>query len=73
MKRRLVEIFSGSRKAEAYLYVDKADGLAQVPESLLEQIGQAKSVMTMLLDRARKLARAKAAEVLDKIVEQGCY
>lgn len=73
MKRRLVEIFSGSRKAEAYLYVDKADGLAEVPESLLKQFGEAKSVMTMLLDRERKLARVKAAEVLDKIDEQGYY
>ena len=73
MKGRLVEIFSGSRKAEAYLYVDKADGLAEVPESLLEQFGEAKSVMTMVLDRERKLARAKAAEVLDKIDEEGYY
>jgi uncharacterized protein YcgL (UPF0745 family) len=73
MKRRLVEIFSGSRKAEAYLYVDKAGGLDEVPESLLEQFGEAKSVMTMMLDRERKLARAKAAEVLDKIDEEGYY
>ena len=73
MKGRLVEIFSGSRKAEAYLYVDKADGLAEVPESLLEQFGETKSVMTMMLDRERKLARAKAAEVLDKIDEEGYY
>ena len=73
MKRRLVEIFRGARKAEAYLYVDKADGLAEVPESLLAQFGEAESVMTIMLDRERKLARAKAAEVLDKIDEQGYY
>ena len=29
--------------------------------------------MTMVLDRERKLARAKAAEVLDKIDEEGYY
>ena len=61
MKRRLVEIFSGSHKAEAYLYVDKADGLAEVPESLLEQFGEAKSVMTMLLDRGAKTGACKSS------------
>jgi uncharacterized protein YcgL (UPF0745 family) len=73
MKRRLIEIFSGARKAEAYLYVDKAVGLAEVPESLLAQFGEAESVMTMMLDTDRKLARADAAEVMEKIEEQGYY
>lgn len=73
MSSRLVEIFSGARKAEAYLYVDKADGLAEVPETLLAQFGEATSVMTLMLDRDRKLARANAAEVLDKIEAQGYY
>jgi uncharacterized protein YcgL (UPF0745 family) len=73
MKRRLIEIFSGARKAEAYLYVDKAVGLAEVPESLLAQFGEAESVMTMMLDTDRKLARAHAVEVMEKIEEQGYY
>lgn len=73
MKRRLIEIFSGARKAEAYLYVDKEIGLAEVPESLLAQFGEAESVMTMLLDKHRKLARANAVEVLEKIASQGYY
>ena len=73
MKRRLIEIFKGALKTEAYLYVDKAVGLAEVPESLLTQFGEAESVMTMLLDKDRKLARANAAEVLEKIDTQGYY
>ena len=73
MKKRLIEIFSGARKAEAYLYVDKAVGLDEVPESLLAQFGEAESVMTMMLDTDRKLARADAAEVMEKIEEQGYY
>lgn len=73
MKRRLIEIFKGALKTEAYLYVDKADGLAEVPESLLTQFGEAESVMTMLLDENRKLARADAVEVLEKIDSQGYY
>lgn len=73
MKRRLVEIFRGTRKAESYLYVDKAIGLAEVPEVLMAQFGEPRSVMTMMLDPQRKLARANAAEVLAKIQEQGYY
>lgn len=73
MSERLVEIFRGTRKAESYLYVDKAQGLADVPEVLLAQFGEPRSVMTLMLDPQRKLARANAAEVLAKIEEQGYY
>ena len=73
MKRRLVQIFRGRRKPEAYLYVDKAQGLAEVPQPLLTQFGEAESVMTLMLETSRKLARADAAEVLRKIEEQGYY
>ncbi len=69
----LVEIFRSCRKEEMYLYVEKAKGLADVPEPLLKQFGEARSVMTLLLDPGRKLARAEAAEVLEKIQEQGFY
>lgn len=73
MKRRLVQIFKGSRKAEAYLYVDKARGLAEVPEVLLAQFGEPEPVMALLLDAGRRLARADAGQVLEKIEEQGYY
>lgn len=73
MSKRLVEIFRGTRKAESYLYVDKAQGLADVPEVLMAQFGEPRSVMTLMLDPQRKLARANAAEVLAKIEEQGYY
>lgn len=73
MSERFVEIFTGSRKPEAYLYVDKANGLADVPEVLLAQFGEPKAVMSLMLGPSRKLARADAAEVLAKIQEQGYY
>lgn len=73
MSGRLVEIFTGSRKPEAYLYVDKACGLAEVPEALLAQFGETRSVMTLMLDGRRRLARADAAEVLARIEQQGYY
>ena len=73
MSRRLVAVYKGSRKPEAYLYVDKARGLADVPEVLVAQFGETESVMIILLDARRKLARADAAEVLARIEDQGYY
>ena len=73
MTRRIVQIYKGSLKPEAYLYVDKAKGLADVPEVLLAQFGEPLPVMSLLLDAQRKLARADPAQVLAKIEEQGYY
>jgi uncharacterized protein YcgL (UPF0745 family) len=73
MTRRIVAVYKGARKPEAYLYVDKARALADVPEALLGQFGETEVVMTLLLEPGRKLARANATEVLAKIEEQGYY
>lgn len=71
--KRLCEVFLSSRRAEMYLFVERAKGLEDVPEALLGQFGEPQSVMTLLLTADRKLARADAAEVLEKIESQGFY
>ncbi len=71
--RRLVQVFRSSRREEMYLYVDKARGLEGVPEPLMTRFGEAQPVMSLLLEPARKLARADAAEVLASIEEHGFY
>lgn len=71
--KTLVQIYKSPHKDEMYLYVDRKDDLARVPEALLAQFGQPKSVMILPLDRDRKLARANASEVLDKLEQQGFY
>lgn len=71
--KRLIEIFRSPRKQEMYLYVDKSAGFGEVPEPLLKQFGEPETVMTLLLTPERKLARANAAEVLQKIEEQGFF
>ncbi len=71
--KRLIEIFRSSRREEMYLYVDRAKGLVDVPEVLMEQFGEPVSVLSMLLDAERKLARADAAEVLAQIESRGFY
>ena len=71
--KRLCQIYRSPRREEMYLYVDKLRGLEEVPAALLRQFGEPEPVMTLLLDPARKLARADAAEVLAQIEKQGFY
>lgn len=66
-------IYKGSREPELYLYVDRIDGLARVPEDLLARLGSIVEVMTIKLTPQRKLARAAAPQVLAAIVEKGYY
>lgn len=70
---RLVQIFRSAREAGLYLYVDKQEGLARVPEELLSRFGKPESAMLLMLSADRKLARADAGNVLKAIAFQGFY
>ena len=69
----LVQVYRSSKREEMYLYASKADGLEKVPETLLKQFGEPEPVMILNLDGNRKLARANADSVVEKIREQGYY
>jgi uncharacterized protein YcgL (UPF0745 family) len=69
----LCQVYRSSRQEEMYLYVCKANGLSDVPASLLERFGEPVEVMTLLLGPERKLARAEASDVLQSIAERGFY
>lgn len=73
MNRIHCQIYRSSRKPETYLYVEKSRGLEDVPEALMQQFGEPQEVMSLLLDKERRLARADAAEVLQLIAQQGFY
>lgn len=69
----LCEIFKSSRKEEMYLYVDKRQGLKDVPEALLERFGKPVSTLTLILTPDKPMARAKASDVIAAIREKGYY
>lgn len=69
----LCEVFKSSRKEEMYLYVDKRQGVASVPEPLMETFGKPVAVFTMMLTADKPLARARAEDVMASINEQGFY
>ncbi|WP_163576691.1 YcgL domain-containing protein [Halomonas faecis] len=69
----LCEIFKSARNEEMYLYVDKRRGLVDVPEVLLERFGKPVSTMTMILTADKRLARARAGDVMAAIRDKGYY
>jgi uncharacterized protein YcgL (UPF0745 family) len=66
-------IYKGAREPEMYLYIDRMEGLARVPEELVARFGALSEVMTIKLTPTRKLARANAEQVLAAIAEKGFY
>ena len=72
-RKVLCEIYKSLKHDEMYLYVDRREGFARVPEALLNSIGKTAKVITLPLTPDRKLARADAAKVLAEIAEKGFY
>jgi len=71
--KMICEVFKSSRKDEMYLYVDKRQGLANIPAPLLETFGKPVPVFTMLLTADKKLSRVNAADVVEGINDKGFY
>jgi uncharacterized protein len=69
----LCTIYRSNREREMYLYINRADGLSRVPEELLTRLGTISEVMTIKLTPERKLARARAPDVLAAIAAKGFY
>ncbi len=71
--KRICSVYRSAKHEGMYLYVDKADALARVPEPLLSRFGRAEHAMVLVLDGEKKLARADAEKVLEAIEQQGFY
>jgi len=71
--KKLCSIYRSPKEEGMYLYVDKDNDLASVPEALLKRFGHPELAMTLLLTPDKKLARADVAKVLEAIEEQGFY
>jgi uncharacterized protein YcgL (UPF0745 family) len=69
----LCQVYKSLQRAEMYLYVEKTNGLASVPEALLKRFGEPEKVMLLLLDGKKKLARADVELVREGIRDKGFY
>ncbi len=70
---RLVQVFRSSCEEGLYLYVEKKEGIARVPEALLNVFGKLESAMMLMLSTQTTLANADATKVLLDIVNKGFY
>ena len=66
-------IYKGRRKPDCYLYVRKKDEFDQVPESLLEMLGELEFIMDLDLASRDKLAYVDISEVIRLVSEQGFF
>lgn len=71
--KMLCQIFKSKRNPEMYLYVEKAQGLTEVPAPLLKRFGEPEALMVVLLGADKKLARANAKQVIQEIADNGFY
>lgn len=70
---RLVQVFRSARRPGMYLIVDRAEGIARVPESLLTGFGTPEPSLVFMLTPTRSMAVAEAPEVLAAIEGQGYW
>ena len=70
---RVCWIYKDRRRGETYLYLAERDGFELAPPALLEAMGELEFVMELDLHPERKLARARADEVLRALDDRGYY
>ncbi|HEY9198865.1 MAG TPA: YcgL domain-containing protein [Gammaproteobacteria bacterium] len=66
-------IYKGNRKQDTYLYIEREEDFARVPEALLRMLGTLERVMSLELTEERTLAQADARQVRQLLVQQGYY
>jgi uncharacterized protein YcgL (UPF0745 family) len=66
-------VFKSTRKRDTYLFVSREDDLARLPEPLSRLLGKLEEVMSIELHEGRRLAHARAAEVMRRIEVDGFY
>lgn len=69
----LCSVYKSEKVADTYLYVDRSQGMTDVPEQLLEGFGEPIEVLTFKLSEGRNLAQVDAREVIKAIRERGYY
>lgn len=69
----ICEVFRSPKRDGMYIYVDKAEGLERVPETLMQAFGTPESALIFKLSAGRKLANADPETVLAAIEDAGYY
>ena len=66
-------VYKGSRKPDAYLYIQREGDFSQVPKPLLDLMGPLELVISLDVTADSTLAQARAEEVLQQLEDRGFY
>lgn len=66
-------VYKGKKKIDCYLYVKQKDDFNDVPESLMEMLGELEYIMNLDLAGRNKLGYADIEEVRRLLDEQGFF
>jgi len=66
-------VYKSERKPDCYLYVTTKDEFTEVPEALLNMMGELQFIMNLDLASRDKLGYADIAEVTRLLGEQGFF
>ena len=66
-------VYKGSRKPDAYLFIQREGDFSQVPESLLDLMGTLQLAISLDLTADTALAQARIEEVLQQLEDRGFY
>ncbi len=66
-------VYKSLKKDESYLFIPTTTPLSDLPEELLNVLGQTEKVMTLNLTPEKKMARGTAAAIMKSIEEQGFH
>ncbi len=70
---QLCTIYKCSKKADTFLYIEKADDFSKVPDALKKLIGTPKLFMTLDLDSRKHLGVADLTKVKSELLDKGFY
>lgn len=66
-------VYRSPRKPETFLFVPEKGDFSGLPEGLLKVFGEPEFSFEFLLTPERKLVNADAAEIMERVEEQGFY
>ena len=66
-------VYKGNKKPGTYLYIASKDTFDQVPDSLIDLLGELSLVLSVDLSDGKKLAQVDAAVVLKQLNESGYF
>lgn len=70
---RPITVFGAARKAGTYLYMPSDMPTDELPEALLQLLGELRVILEIEVSPDRRLARCTGAEVLEGISDKGYY